>query len=142
MTREGSGRRYVLVDDDATYLSIMQRIAAQEGMDLDVYTSLINLGSIGLLGRYDAAIVDYDLGSMTGIEVAQYLNTFFGRIPMVLVSGQDRVIEQKWPENIKFFAKKSEGYASILKTLEKCVEEAQKKQNQVGLKTGGNTYAK
>ena len=82
--------RIVLIDDDPVYNSVLLKYAEMAGVQMDVYESLEQMGTIGALGRYDAAIVDYDLGSLTGIEVGEYLSVFFDHIPMVLVSSSDR----------------------------------------------------
>ena len=92
-----------------------------EGMEIDVYESLMDLGSVGLLGRYDAAIVDYDLGTLNGIEIAEYLSALFGDITMVLVSEHERFPDKNnaWPPSIKKFVKKSDGYAYALAEAKK-----------------------
>ena len=57
--------RIVLIDDDPVYNSVLLKYAEMAGVQMDVYESLEQMGTIGALGRYDAAIVDYDLGSLT-----------------------------------------------------------------------------
>jgi CheY-like chemotaxis protein len=122
---ENSGKtRMVLIDDDPVYRTIVTRCAQMAGIDLDVYESLLDLGAIGLLGRYDAAIVDYDLGNMNGIEIAEYLSSLFGDIPMVLVSEKARSPDERgWPNSIKKFMKKSEGYAAALNEAKKFADQ-------------------
>lgn len=111
----GTPKRFILIDDDPSYRAILLRCAVTEGMKIDAYESLMDLGSIGLLGRYDAAIVDYDLGAVNGVEIAEYLTALFGDIPMILVSERDRSAEGKtWPLSIKKFIKKSQGYSYAL----------------------------
>jgi len=115
--------RCILIDDDPIYNSIMLRCAEQEKIDLEVFSSLIDMGFVGLLGRYDVAIVDYDLGQMTGLEIAQYLTALFGDIPMILVSAKERTKKQTiWPKSIKAFVHKSRGYSSVLKKAKSIVK--------------------
>lgn len=115
--------RFVLFDDDPTYRAIILRAAGMEKMEIDVYESLMELGSVGLLGRYDAAIVDYDLGNINGVEIAEYLSALFGNIPMVLISQQERSPDDAgWPNSIKMFVKKSEGYSYALAQAKKLAE--------------------
>ncbi len=116
-------QRFVLIDDDPTYRSIMLRFARAEGMEFDVFENLMDLGSVGMLGHYDAAIVDYDLGSLNGIEIAEYLSALFGDIPMVLVSEKQRDPGDKaWPSSVKRFVKKSDGYEKVLRQAKKCAD--------------------
>lgn len=112
MNNESKPRRLVLIDDDRVYNAVMLRAAVLAGVELDVFTSLSDLGSIGLLGDYDAAIVDYQLEQMTGIEVAEYLSTFFKDVPMVLVSQSDHIPgdARKWPKSIAKFVPKKAGF--------------------------------
>ncbi len=107
--------KIVLIDDDETYNAIMKRAAVMLGLQLEAYTSLVDLGSVGMLGRYDVAIVDYQLGQITGVEIAQYLSELFRGVPMVLVS-QSRAVGQMrdLPDSIAAFIHKSEGYGNVL----------------------------
>ena len=119
MTKEFNSKkrqRFLLIDDDPIYRAIILRCAKAEGIDLDVFESLMDVGCITLLGQYDAAILDYDLGNLNGTEIADYLSALFGDIPMILVSDSDRTPGIKgWPTNIKKFMRKSDGFAATLK---------------------------
>lgn len=114
--RTGSYRRLVLIDDDPTFCSLMQHFAVSRGLGLDTFTSLQDMGSIGRLKDYSVAIVDFDLGCMNGIEIAEYLPVFFGKMPMLLVSGMTRRERpgRDWPASIKMFMHKDQGPDAIL----------------------------
>lgn len=118
VTNPTKPRRLVLIDDDRVYNAVMLRAAVLAGVELDVFTSLADLGSVGLLGDYDAAIVDYQLEQMTGIEVAEYLSAFFKDVPMVLVSQCDNLPgdPKKWPSSIAKFVPKKAGYQHVLES--------------------------
>ena len=114
-------KRYLLIDDDATYRAIMVRCAQMAGMELEAYESLADLGSVGLLGRFDTAIVDYNLDQMTGVEIADYLDHLFTDVPMVLVSSAEQLPDGRpWPQSIKMFVKKSRGYTFVLEQAKRC----------------------
>lgn len=113
----GDQPRIVLIDDDPVYRTIIGRWAQIEGLELDVYHSLDDLGFVGLLAQYDVAIVDYDLGEINGKDVAEYMTTLFGNKPMIMISGVDRSQEMiDCPSCVKAFMKKSAGYEKILNT--------------------------
>jgi len=113
--QNNDSKKYILIDDDPIYQMIMLRFAKERAMDLEVYSSLQDLGLVGLLGRYDAAIVDYDLGNLNGVEIAEYLSALFVDIPMILVSEQHRTPgANAWPNSIKEFVCKSSGYDHVL----------------------------
>ncbi|HYX33532.1 MAG TPA: hypothetical protein VE954_10490 [Oligoflexus sp.] len=107
--------RIVLIDDDPVYGAVIGRWAALEGVKMDVFNSLDDLGFVGLLAKYDVAIVDYDLGDISGKDVADYMTTLFGNKPMVMISVVDRSKEMmSCPSCVKTFMKKSAGYEKIL----------------------------
>jgi CheY-like chemotaxis protein len=111
----GDQPRLVLIDDDPVYGAVIGRWARLEGVDLDVFHSLDDLGFVGLLAQYDVAIVDYDLGEMNGKDVADYMTTLFGNKPMIMISDADRSQEMMdCPSCVKAFMKKSAGYEKIL----------------------------
>lgn len=108
--------RVLLIDDDPVFRNLMAEIARVRDVHLDAYESLMDLGSVGLIGDYTVAIVDYCLEDMTGIEIGQYLQAFFAKTPMVLVSTLDRsaILESNWPAPIAKFINKSAGCEAIL----------------------------
>lgn len=111
--------KFVLIDDDQAFGLIMSKAASKRGLELDVFLSLGDMASIGALGMYDAAIVDYELGGMTGVEIGEYLSSLFTHIPMILISYQDRPKNVHWPDSIKAFLHKGQGYEQIFNELEK-----------------------
>jgi len=117
-------RKFVLIDDDPLFCSIMRQTALREGTDLDVYNSSMflhlartELSPDSVRGHYDGAIIDFDLGSTNGIDAAMCLTNLFGAIPILLISEKPREDAGKeWPSNIVRFHPKSDGYSSILKS--------------------------
>ena len=104
----------VLIDDDPGFNIIMSRVAEQMGVRLFAYESLEDLGMVSLMNSYDIAIVDYDLGTVNGLEVAQYAKSFFKDLPIYLISSQEREPSPNWPDNIVKFSSKKQGYANIV----------------------------
>ena len=119
MERYGAGteKSFVLIDDDPLYCSIMSHVASTLGITLDYYTSLLEMGSIGRLASYQLAIVDYDLGPINGVEVAEYLPALLGSMPLVLISAKDRSAPEgtRWPDSVARFVNKGEGTEAILR---------------------------
>jgi len=108
-------RRLVLIDDDPSFLAIMQRLADKEGIPLDCFEQLEDLGVIDLFKTYDAAILDYDLGDQTAVDISLYLNCFVKELPTLIISAKDRTQECKdLPRCVKSVLRKSAGYRYIL----------------------------
>ncbi len=119
-----SGKHFVLIDDDPTFRATLLRSAKRNGYQIDAYESLEELGAVGLLNRYDVAIVDYDLGILNGLEIAEYLELLCSNTPMILVSANDRRADtRQWPRSIKKFIQKSMGYRYILEQAERCAQD-------------------
>lgn len=131
MSRERQGGdqpQIVLIDDDPTYGAVIGRWAEIEGVKMDVFHSLDDLGFVGLLSPYDVAIVDYDLGEINGKDVAEYMESLFRNKPMVIISSIDRSRElTSCPSCVKAFMKKSAGYERILNTALNLREQANKR---------------
>ncbi len=81
----------------------------------DYFESLMELESSTRRRQYEAAIVDYDLGDMTGVDVAEQLQVILGDLPTVLVSSQhrDRSVPRTWPTVIRGFVRKQAGFHAI-----------------------------
>lgn len=109
-------QRIILIDDDASFGKIIVNFAEARGVHLDYFQSLQEIGFLGHLANYSVAIVDYDLGSMNGIEIAEYLPALFGGMSMVLISGKDRTADVKnpWPHSVRQFVHKDSGPNEIL----------------------------
>jgi DNA-binding response OmpR family regulator len=82
-------QRILLVDDDPLFGRIFKQEAKKQNIAVVVCISLENPEL--LRGQvFDAAVVDYDLGGMTGPELSEYLAAILGSIPVLLISAKDR----------------------------------------------------
>ncbi|MCX6128912.1 MAG: response regulator [Proteobacteria bacterium] len=112
---KNSQHRIVLIDDDPIFITIMKRWAEREGFFLVGYHSLSEVGLIGNLSSFDAAIIDYDLGTTTGIDIAFNSSLNKHNLPIIIVSYKDRTREcVLTPSCVKAVLQKSEGYRFIL----------------------------
>lgn len=116
MTKDKLKRRFVLIDDDEIFCAMMSNYAQLRDIPLDFFLSLGEMGSIGRLSDYELAIVDFDLGPMNGLEIAEYLPALFGDMPLILISATDRAFHagKNWPASIKAFVHKERGPSAIL----------------------------
>ncbi len=113
--------RMILIDDDPTYCAIMRRIAARKKIDLDIFPSIMDVSASAdeIHGAYTAAIIDFDLGQVNGVEITGYLGSLLGEVPMILVSSTDRSEVAKQAEGrIVAFFNKASGFESILDKAE------------------------
>ncbi|MCX6130894.1 MAG: response regulator [Proteobacteria bacterium] len=116
--------RVILIDDDPIFLAIMKRSAQLEGIELDGFLGLDDLGYIGLFAHYDVAILDFDLGIVNAIEVSQSISSLVKELPILIVSARDRSKDcMNCPKSVKSILRKSMGYQYILRVaLRFCLE--------------------
>jgi DNA-binding NarL/FixJ family response regulator len=81
------GRRCLIVDDNAVYLSEARKLLQRQGM------SVVGIASTGgdalaiaASDRPDVALVDVDLGPESGLDVARALATCDEPVPVILIS--------------------------------------------------------
>jgi DNA-binding NtrC family response regulator len=109
-------KKILLIDDDPTFCFFMQTVAKKHGIKLDTYHQLVD-ATYGKtrIQDFDALILDYDLGDMTGVEVAEYVDYFMGGVPVLLISSNHRRARplDPWPSSVIGFVHKNEGYENI-----------------------------
>jgi CheY-like chemotaxis protein len=109
--------RILVVDDDPVFCRILKAVAEKHGIPLTYFSSVREAYRRAEEAAWDVAIVDYDLGSVTGVQLGRYLEGL-GKIPVVLVSAMNVPQSAAWPETIASFLSKKEGPEVILlKTL-------------------------
>jgi CheY-like chemotaxis protein len=96
------------IDDDVTYCKVMSRIANLKGISLTYCTSADALGLVEKW-EFDGAIVDFNLGAVTGSEVANYLENVETLLPTMIVSSSKRDELGRLPSSVQEFANKSNG---------------------------------
>lgn len=109
--------RVFLVDDDPLFAEIMKHSAFELKVEILATTNISNIGPL-VNWDFDVAIVDYDLGSITGVDLSTYISYFIGDFPIVLISHSDREhqLENMCHNHDKAFIHKSLGPLKIIET--------------------------
>jgi CheY-like chemotaxis protein len=104
-------RKILIVDDDEVYGRILGSEVRSHGCESTVVNSLLDLGSVGRLGLYDAAIIDFHLDKMKGDEIAEYIDKFLLDVPVVMISADEAMHDRLngWPKPVKGFVSKKVG---------------------------------
>lgn len=105
--------RILLVDDDPIFCKVMQRLAQNYRSPLTVVSSVAKMPETPD-NAFDVAVIDYDLGCVTGLELIACLREQGLNIPVVLVSGTRRAVGPQWNDTIHEFVNKAAGPCAIL----------------------------
>jgi DNA-binding response OmpR family regulator len=116
--------KILLIDDDAMFRKIFARKAKASGFELESFDSLSDLGFIGKLSEYSLGIIDYDLDITDGVEIANYVEAFCNKVPLLLISAKERNEKKDggWPSTIKNFVSKEKGNEEILAEVSRLLE--------------------
>jgi DNA-binding NtrC family response regulator len=113
--------RILLIDDDPVFCRRLSTLAKQAGIPVETCDSIEQLGNVSSLANFDVAVLDYFLEDTTGMELAEYMDTFFeSGVDVVMISGRtvDEVREDSnkkaWPRCVKAFVNKDDGVEAIL----------------------------
>lgn len=118
------GDKLLVVDDDVCFGALISAVAKDRGLIPRFFTSLIDMGSFARIKEFDVAIIDYYLGSMRGDEIAEYVDTFFSEVPVIIVSSEDlrETRSVKWPASVRTFIPKTEGPVRIVEAARQIVK--------------------
>jgi CheY-like chemotaxis protein len=107
----------VVVDDDPLFVRVIARVAEALGIRVttisspaEAYRSLPNL-------QYDAALFDYDLGRVNGVQLSRFMNNSKPKTPVILVSNYAGLVSEDCPKSVVARLGKGVGADSIMKTV-------------------------
>ncbi len=111
--------RILVVDDDPSFGRILAQYARNEGVSLAFFRSLDEVRGNLSRWRFDAAVVDSDLGNETGLEAVKYFERFLLNLPILLVSQSELGVppRHEWPSSVRRFLPKNVGHRTILETI-------------------------
>jgi DNA-binding response OmpR family regulator len=106
----------LVIDDDPTFRDLIRTVGQALKLPVTTVASLEEMPSFAALKDYDIAIIDFNLESFCGIEIAEYVDVFFKSLPVLIISSEnlDPAAANRWPSCIKKFVHKSFGPFAIL----------------------------
>lgn len=114
MRRPGHLPKILLIDDDPIFGKIMKNAAAHKGAPITYCCTLEEFAGLDHWD-FDIAIVDFDLGAVTGLELTAYMSQFLSEeVPVILVSQTKHRNSKEWPGAIREFVHKNVGPFAIL----------------------------
>jgi DNA-binding NtrC family response regulator len=116
--------RVLLVDDDWDFAELVRSKAEAMGLDVEHHTSAKTLGRTNL-GGFAVAIIDYNLGSTSGLQIAEVIDDLTVDLPVILISGERQIdpLNRFWPQCIRGFITKERGLDVILAAAERYVSD-------------------
>jgi DNA-binding NtrC family response regulator len=115
MSARNPDDRLLIIDDDICFGALMSAIAPKYQLKPRFFPSLVDMGSFARIRDFDIAVIDYFLGHLRGDEIAEYVDTFFDDIPVIIVSAEESLSHRQkvWPESVRMFLPKNVGPDSI-----------------------------
>lgn len=120
-SKEWPAPRILIIDDDPIFCRIMAAIGDKVGVIVEFRASLRELYRALPNLSFDAAIVDYDLGRVTGVQISQHLQRIYGGKPVVLVSNYKNIPLEGWSPSVRRFVSKGSGEQEILRQALLCI---------------------
>lgn len=111
----------LLVDDDVVFGRIMQKVAQNQHVRLKYVSSVKDLERMPYQ-KFDVALLDFDLGTITGIQLSRLLPQYFGSVPVVLISQYRDIPKHLWPTMVRGFVPKASGAFEILSETRRLLE--------------------
>lgn len=108
--------RILLLDDDKSFGAILKRWGAKSHLDFTVCHDLDSLGA-QLNSGFDVAVIDYDLGSVTGFEIVRYLEDRDWQTPFIFVSQSELPEEEDGSPLTWNFIHKARGPQAIIQAV-------------------------
>ncbi len=112
--------RGILVDPDPAYAEKFISAAAIFGLVVDHFRSMQDIVYLGIFNNYDVAILNTEIGQVSGWEIAEYIEKFGFGLPVVLLSDHLSQI----PENPEISASKHllKGVGSVTDLVEEIAQ--------------------
>ena len=104
--------RVFAVDDDPLFLRNLKRLGDKHGISIDVFDPEIDFFNLPEDGTYDVAVIDYDLGHLSG----PYICALYQKTPILLISSalKPKPEQDTWPPSVRKYSSKSGGLEAIL----------------------------
>jgi CheY-like chemotaxis protein len=116
----------LIVDDDPDYATVLAELISAQGHDVRVGHSGAEGLSIALKKQPDLALVDVQMPSLSGPELAQQLrqrNSGLESVPLVLLSGAPNLRELARQVGTPYFLAKPFRVGQIVKLIERALAE-------------------
>lgn len=116
--------RLLIMDDDPVFGKLACTEAVMHGFEPQWFASLIEMGTFAKIGNFDVVIFDYYLESMLGDEIAEYVDTFFAQVPVLMISGCtiDPGRRSRWPHAVHGFMSKDSGIPAIIEEARRILQ--------------------
>ena len=108
--------RILVLDDDPKFGGLVAALAAREGLSVEIYPSLADLGGLSRLREFDIVVVGYCPGSLNWRELSQFMDVFCRHgVDVVLISPHlaHELFEHSWGASwtscIQRFVNKNQG---------------------------------
>ncbi len=108
--------RILVIDDDAIFCEIMKKVGQRRGFEVTT-CSIPDTLKRPDTWNFDAAVIDYNLDFVDGVELTQYIRHFGCEVPIMIVSATNHTQPSGWPFGIRGFMSKKHGADAFFSQL-------------------------
>ena len=112
-TQNSREHRLIIIDSDNEYGQAFTSEASDLGYRVDYFKNVMDVGFLGNLSKYDAALIGENIGQLSPMEMADYFGKVLDKIPIILLTSSD--LTESLPESVKGVSKKHEGVETIVR---------------------------
>jgi CheY-like chemotaxis protein len=117
VTQFDRGLRVLCVDDAEQALALRARILEMKGYAVTTFTSAVQVAGMFKTGKFDVAVLDYEMPAMNGTQLAERLKTIHPELKIILYTGATYVARQD-RDFVDALVDKSDGIEELLATIE------------------------
>ncbi|HEY2169122.1 MAG TPA: response regulator [Candidatus Angelobacter sp.] len=117
------GLRVLCVDDAEPALALRALILKAKGYAVTISSSALQVAETFENGKFDLAVLDYEMPAMNGVELAARLKAACPELKTILYTGASYVIRHDLPF-IDATVDKSDGVEELLATIEAFLPQA------------------
>lgn len=108
--------RVLLVDDDIVFGSVMSALAKRYPIELTHVSSVRDAYHLSVT-YFDVLLLDYRLGSVTGLQLSRFYEHFQKPNSVFLISAASEIENNDWPACVKGFLSKKLGPRSLIEHI-------------------------
>ena len=109
--------RVILVDPDPDFANELAKEAADFNLAIDAFKTMQDIVYLGIFNSYQLAILNVEMGQVSGWEIAEYIEKFRVGLPVILLTDREVTNRKLSPSVIKVIEKSQLSYRELMNEI-------------------------